>query len=206
MVLSFLLMIASIRLMYEGAAVGLRSALWVSFLMFLIFVACYIVLATHRQVRCALYLSLLGAMGLGAYALIAGERRELEFQRDGQQWVCYSHTDEGEKEGDLRLLRASLNERGGEEMQDRVSVELGIVEEWYLDTFALKQRESRVEKNRCVQLYGWHIRNHELIAIYVLDIHRPGLGLAVLLLLTACGLLLLRRAMRAAPEGLPRRR
>ncbi len=204
MVFSFLLMIAAIRLMYEGAAVGLRSAMWVSFLMFLIFAALYIVLATHRQLRYALYLSLLGAITLGAYALIAGERRELEFRKDGQQWVCYSHPDEGEKEGDLRLLRASLNESGGEGMHDRVSVELAIVEEWYLDTFALKKSESREEKNRCVQLYGWYIQDHELIAIYVLDIHRPGLRLALLLLLSACGMLLLRRAMRAAHGGLPR--
>ncbi len=199
LIITSMLIIATSAIMGEGSSEASRSLMWIGLMCYLLVCSWFVVLVTTRRVKWAMYLSLLGALVLGACALIAGERHELDLHHDGQQWVLL-HPDKSMDGEDIRV--SEVPRSAGEESMPRIKVE--IEKEWHLDSFELVHNESHIDGNRSVHFRGWGSSDGKTSSISLVVYDRPGFGLAKLLLVSFFGLLLLMRALRAAPEGLPR--
>ncbi len=177
----------------------LSTEMWMHLLLMLLLCSFLILVVTARRARAAFYVCLLGAVAMGSYALISGGTQRLEFKKEGEQWVC--RDEEGKKmERDLQLCAAEWKK------DTEARVELVSTREADQERFELSYMQSRLKVDHSVCFDGCAASDHVVSSVKLTVTDRPGLMLAKLLLLTACGMLLLGRALRAAPEGLPRRR
>ncbi len=206
-VVVFTLMIAVSGVLSKELAELTVLGMWVRLLIVILLCSFFVLTVSARRIRLVLLGSLLGVVALMVYTLVVGDSRRLEFIKVGTQWVCIK-ADQGERDDDPRVRATEMigphDHLGVTNYKDRV--ELVMERDGRQDQFSLNYMQTALKKDRSVRFDGYGARGEEMTEVTLTVIDRPGVRWAQMLLLIACGMLLLGRALRAAPEGLPRRR